>query len=627
MEKILVGNMLDNFDTKFLLSNRTNFGFLEKENMVLWIFIQNESNKIQNTYLDNLINLLADYFLKEDMDVTFKSLKKIIGYASDELKKAKFNDKGLIGLNFSIILILSDSNIIIASSIGNVQLAVLRDDKCILLSTPDNYAYELYRKKELTKDELGNSEYLDIVTNSIGATHKLNINLIGECELEEKDIIYIRGQRAYSKNIGELTEDTVIITLLKQNKQKEVKKFHFVYLVIFFLGLIILLFLLNLYRINNFIKERDSIILNIEKNKKIQNIQNEISNLEKIYKKLYADITIYKGSKIQKLYFKDKEYILEKKKILDNYYVIQEKLENTYKYINYKEFDKAKSILESLKLLDTNLLTDKINEEILKVDELIFANNNIEKAKEYSEKNEYINAQNLYLSSKKIYDKYKIEVDFLEEIDELKNKIAELANKNNSLLEMALNNIEEHPVISLNLFEEIKANYILLNEDKEVENISNKIEDIKKNLKNKKMHSQHLKEECEILVKSDKIRLGIDCYYELIDNYKKLDLAEEIRLITNKISALKANLSKVKTDSNKKVEINRDEIITSINLSIKKGDEYMKANKWEEAIIEYERALSYSNKIEMDEGIRSKIRLKIDYARKKKNSIWWNIWS
>ena len=61
-------------------------------------------------------------------------------------------------------------------------------------------------------------------------------------------------------------------------------------------------------------------------------------------------------------------------------------------------------------------------------------------------------------------------------------------------------------------------------------------------------------------------------------------------------------------------------ITESINQSIKKGDEYMKNNDWNNAIIEYQRAISFSEKIKVNSEIITQLKEKLSYAIKKSNT-------
>lgn len=67
----------------------------------------------------------------------------------------------------------------------------------------------------------------------------------------------------------------------------------------------------------------------------------------------------------------------------------------------------------------------------------------------------------------------------------------------------------------------------------------------------------------------------------------------------------------------------KNKIIESINLSIKEGDNSIKEKNWDKAIVEYNRAIEFSKKINLD---TKQIESKLAYAIKNKNKKWFDIW-
>lgn len=615
------------FDVNFKNSKNTYFGYLEKGDNILFIFLQKEGDLETNTN-EILVNFIVNEFL-ENSEFSSRFLKKLIIRTNDLFNEKKTCELGLKFLSSSILLILTNKSKYLIASSGNILASIYDKEENLKLSTRlDNIAYELYENSEITYDMIAQSKYRREVTNCLGGLKQLAINMTGELELELMDTILIEGINSWDSTNKD--EDFARIKIKKIEKKEKGKKNSFLIVSLIIVFIIFILFILNKKRIfiyENKINEIKNNIKIYEKNKIYKNILVEVLKLEKIYENLYKEKLIYIPRKMEINYIKDTEYLKKLKKEIKEYEEIEQIIHLSELDIDNRNYISAKNKLEKLKNNYLKYKLDKINILLVKSIELNKAYENIENANKLLLNKEYLDIRELLDKSKEIYIKYKNK-DLIElKIDPLLKKL------DNEILNIK-NIIEKNIKDSISL-ENKNLALVKLNDalnlatrvgDKELLNEINKeINLLEKEIEKLKLDAKTLKDEALIYLKEKKYRSSLEAFLESNIRFRKLGLVKEIDENSKTIRNIKEIINNDKKSTsvkNKKSDL-EGEIIKSIYLSIEKGDEYISSNDFENALLEYERALNLSNKVKIPNLTIKKLKDKVIYAKEKINSAWW----
>ncbi|WP_082682064.1 hypothetical protein, partial [Caviibacter abscessus] len=436
-------------------------------------------------------------------------------------------------------------------------------------------------------------------------------------------------------NVNSTTPNSKIIN--KYVFKKEYFKFLIAFLIFFSLCLF---YFINSLRIKAYKNEID--IINKElviylKNIDVQNIKRNIETLEIIYKKIDNSKTLYLNKTINKKIETDKNKIEKLKKELDIISDINDDLQKAKNLFNKNEYLKssdkykiAQSKYNTYKL-EYIKLNNEIEEGIRITDEFLKVSEREKEADTHFENREYVVALKIYMDMLKIYEQNGKQsyanIVLKEKINFCKNEIEKIENQINNLKQQAeVFEISDYNK-AIEIYASILKSYENLNYAELAEKVQNKINILEADKQVLYNRAKSLKEEAVLYYKTGKLKSAIECYLEANTLLKKIGLVNEININLENIKKIK-NLLWEETKTKKSIPKvdNRELIISSINNSIKKGDEYMKKNDWSNAILEYQRAITFSKKVNLDSSISSKLKDKLTYAIKKSNTSWWSNW-
>ncbi|VWL84906.1 coiled-coil domain-containing protein [Oceanivirga miroungae] len=615
------------YDIDFKNSKNTYFGYLEKNGIILFIFMQKEGDLETNTN-EILVNFIVTEFL-EKQEFSSKFLKNLIIRTNDLFNEKKTCELGLKFLSSSIMLVLSNKSKYLIASSGNIQASVFdKDEKLKLRTRLDNIAYELYENKEITFDMIAENKYRKEVTNCLGGLKQLAINMTGELELELMDTILIEGINSWDNTNKEI--DFAKIKIKKIEKKEKGRKNSFLIIGIIILFSIFTLFILNNKRIKVYEDKINEVKENIkiyEKNKVYKNIGTMLLELENIYKDLYKAKAIYIPRKLEIEYVKDTEYIKRVREDIITYNEIEKEISQSKLDIKNNEYIVAYNKLDKIKNNKLKYKLDTINTLIIESNDLQKAYNNLEKIDDLLENEKYEDLKLLLSDTKKIYMKYKradLINTFLEPVYEKMN------DKIESLKAIIEKTIESYKTMenknlalvklddAFNLAKRVGDNDLL-------DRIENDRKLLDSEIKNLKEEIEVLKLEAKQYMNEKKYRVSLEAFLEVNKKLKKLDLISEINENNKTIRKIKELIRKEKKPTiikNKKNEV-EGEIIKSIYLSIEKGDEYISNNEFKNAYEEYKRALDLSNKVKIPNITIKKLKDKMKYSYEKINSAWW----
>ncbi|WP_067141526.1 hypothetical protein [Oceanivirga salmonicida] len=626
--------MNKNFNTEFMNSKKTYFGYLESNNIILWVFIQDEDNTDETLISKITSEFVVKRFLIES-EYSFSNLKRIISVTDKMLKEQKQKNIDLKYSSCSILLLLSNKSSIITASSGNILMSIVRDENVIERTRLDNVAYELFEKKEIEFDEISKNKYRYDLTNCLGGLNQLSINLMGEFDIKSNDKIIIQGIKSWETNDLKLKNDTAIITVKNiAEKQNQINKNKYnSFLIIFLVVLsLIMFYLLNSYRINSYFNKIDTINKNIKAYKKINSIQNikkEIIELENLYRKLYHEKLLFIPKKFQIKYSEDKSNIVNLKNEINKVEEIKKSINNAKKHINMNEYIEAKRIYESLNNVDIPYLKEEISAGLNICNELLNIENQEKEADKLYGNKEYKKALNIYENIVKIYNKYSksqyIKDVLLGKITTSKEEISKMYDIVNEIISNT-NNIKSDNLVEV--MEKYKE-ALIISTSLEDENLISKIEYELKNIEEEinfeKTKAISLREESLTYMQSKNYRASLESLIDSSTSFRKIGLKKEIDINNKTIRKIKSilrskrSVSKVKAHEKK---VDKTEILRSIYLSIEKGDELMKLNDFKSALEEYKRALLFSKKVKVEEEILDKVKNKISYALKKMKPTW-----
>lgn len=628
--------------TEHKTSDSCYFGYLKKNKIILWIFVQDENN--EKKISKYIAELIAQKFY-ESPKFDLNHFKTLIKKVENDLNDYKNKNLEYRYSTCSLLCLLTDMEDVIAISIGNVRLLILESGEKIFTSKLDNVAQKLVDEKKLFEDDMINNKYINELTNVLGGLNTLVLNQIGPIKLKNQFIIIIQGIKAIISNKLELVEDSAVINF--ENVQiKSIKKSK--NLILTKLVLIIMLFfsliifsLINNHRIKKQLKKIENLkseIKTYEKNLEVQNIKINTEIVENLINEIYNSKLLYISKKNNGKINNFNNKINNIKSEIDLFDNQVKLLKQANEYIKKNQFIEAKNIYENmqekieLKYIDNTVVKNQMKIKLKIVSDHIYLKEMEESANKYFESNNFIEAFKIYQKLINEYTKLKNEEyinKFLKDKYTLSKKYFEDIQQKANLDYM---NAEENEGKNINLalkkYESSLEQFKLIGEENKVKEIEERIKILNQEIKLNISRANILKHEANSYVKQKKYKLAIECLNEVNDIFKILGLEEEIIKNNSEIRKIKSyqTISSQKTKKSS-INISREEVLNSINLSIKKGDEHMKKGEWNQAILEYNRALEYSKSIDLSPNILDKLNKKLTFAIKKSKTGWFNkIW-
>lgn len=595
----------DYIQVEFNHNDSSYFGYVEKNNIVIFVYAVNKKinnvNKIQKIIVEKIIERFLVYPFY-GIDYT----KNMLKYIENILKVFEEYIEEL-----SIMIVLTDLNTYLIASLGNISF--------------------IHFNKE-NKEEIFNIDKLDI-------SDKNEFKLIGLKKLNVNDNIDISYENYINSTIN-ISKIKQVETADKINKIG-LKQFAIIFIFLFSIIYIIC----NISIIKNYEKKVDKHSKNLNYYISIldeKNISLEVFQLEEIYKKIHNNKFIILSRKKAKKYSENELYIKNIKTEIDELRKQKDRLKEAKIYADNNEFEKSLEILQnmkyvSLKYIDIENLKSDIDVNIKKAKELQENIENMINADEDFLNKKYYIALKKYENIKKIYAKYYKSSYNYNEIDAKISESKLALEKVNDEITLMLLDVEKYMEVDYlkvkDIYFDIIVKYEQIDDIKSIETIKAKIELLENNINFENARAYSLREEARLYAKNSRYRIAIDCLIESNNIFKKTRLKNEINKNNVLIRQYKSKLNEnyisskeVKNNKNKVNNTNNTSIIDSINLSIKKGDEFMKENMWNDAIIEYQRAIDFAEKVEISRDKKEKLKRKLSFAIKKNNDRWWNKW-
>ena len=599
----------DYFQIEFEEANSSYFGYLEKDELVIFIFIKDNNENNINQISKIIVEKIVEDFL-EFSEYSESYIKNIMRIALEISELYKNKDVKNKNYKASILIILSNANSYILASIGDINF---------------NHTKESNIKNELKLDS--NIEYL--------GGDKIRINILGPITLEEADKLNVYDNEKYINS-------TIKSLKIKQITANFVNKSVYKIILSIFIFLFFIIYIIfNFNMINKYDKKIKKINTNIENYislLEVQNINSEILKFEEIMTAINHNKILLLSHTKTKKYMQDEMYIKNLKqeiKLLEKYKKDFKIAKNS---MEKDELNKALEIFKKLKDMKFNLINlskynQEIDENIFELNEMITVEALKKDADDYYNSLEYTKALKIYEKIYKIYLKYKKTNYNINEIgikiEDCKNNIDIIKNDINNII-MSINVfIDKDYTKAIELLNEVIKKYERLEDDKSIALMNDKIAILNNAIELEKNRAISLRNEALVYAKSKNYKTALDCLIESNNLLKKTRLDNEILINKEYIRQFKSKLRE-NFESNKKrnfssIKNNQDKasIIASINLSAKKGDEFMRVNNWDEAMIEYERAIDFSEKVDISSDKLDKLKKKLAYAIKKSNSRWW----
>ena len=638
--------MEEKISVNFKSTNISDFGYIILNDIVLLIYCEDSDYNCKTKISNIVVDLFAKNFY-EMQEYSIKYLENLVYKVEKEFDEYKAKDIDIKYSSCSFAVILSDFNTIIASYCGNVRLTILKDEKVYFQSKLDNVAQLLVDKNEITKEDMYNNNYRYSLTNALGGLNALSLNILKPLEIATGDKIIIQGIDSCIKDNYELRDNSAIITvnstttnskiIKKFIPKREYLKFLITFLIFFSLTMF---YIINNIRIKRYINRIDKINKDLVvyiKNIDVQNIKREISHLDRIYNDIDNSRTLFVSNKIDRKFTHGKNTNDKLKKEIEVIINIKNMINKSKELINKNEYIlsnegyiKAKD--EYIKNnLDYEEIKNELEHGISMTSTLITAVNSEKLADEDFDNKKYSRALNVYLEVMKIYEKYNktqyVNIVLNQKINFCKEEINKIESKTKDLLSQADLILSDDYDKAYELYSICLTNYELLNDSSGIDDIKSKLENLKNEKESTYKRAMNLKEEAMVFIKDKKYKSAIEALIDSNILLKKLANKQEINKNLEHIRQIKALLRTNKELKPVKIVQDDTSLITeSINQSIKKGDEYMKNNDWNNAIIEYQRAISFSEKIKANPEIITQLKEKLSYAIKKSNTSWWSKW-
>lgn len=600
-------NLINEYvETEFFEEKDTYFGYFENLDKIIFVFskIKCESN------VNEISKIVVSYIVKKLMqttDYSIKNLKGIIKELKLYLHENKIDDLD------SLCILVTDLYTFSAILLGSISLKYVVN---------------------------GNEEF-ETKENSIclgGLNDNIEAYIIENTKLSANAVI----QLSFNKQI----KLTIKFLKILQKKAETVKnKVNFkILLVIFILLFLIINICINTFKIKKYNKNISKINNDLTvyiKHLEVQNINIEISNLEKIYDEIESKrfLIIPKKNEISyrnniarlKLLRQDVQILKE----------IKDKMKLAKTCVIKNNFSLAKELYKAIIDANTTILNlDEIKKEarnnIFMIEELENVAELEINAEKLYEDYKIQSSKDLYIKILEIYKKHNKNQDEINEkikkCDELLDKIREKINL--MIIESELQMSKDTSKV-MKIYLELRKNYEALNDELNIKNISEKISSLEANNNMDKTRAISLREEAYSYAENKNYKNSIECMLEANKIFAKLRLEKELEVNNRHIRKMKnlmhTEYKRIYAKNNRKdlsVGDRKNRIMRSINLCIKKGDSYINEDKYNDAIIEYNRALDFCKEISYTGDVVEKLKKKLSYAIRKNNkeSFWKRIW-
>jgi hypothetical protein len=586
----------------FIEEQNTYFGYFENRDSIIFIHAKNikSINKISKIVVEYIVQELieAEEYTVEYLCSTIEKLKKYM------------EEQNINELN-SLAIIQSDANTYNAVLIGDIVFKYFENG---------NIAFET---KAMSK--------------CLGGVQNIKAYILEDKKLHENDSI-----KLYNKDLDCVT---ILFSKILQKDAIKSNKINIKFLIITFIFLFSIVYaVINMAIVKKYDRSLDEINSDLDiyiKNCEVQNINIEISNIEKLYKQLDRKKYLIIPQKKLIKFLNNKEKIKKIKEDIKIIQKIKKEMKEAEENLNLNSYNTTRQLYKGIYIMHTNLLPiesikKQIDKKLVMLDEIENVEKYKEQADQFFEQKEFSKARKLYEKIEQIELKYKSSSSVSEKIQECKKYISDLEEETKKLILVIETQKSVNLKKAMNLYFELLKKYEILEDELNINEIKNNIKVLESNIKYEYQRAVDLRNEAKEYQTNKNYRNSMECLIQSNELLKKLDLENEIavndiaiRKLKNLISSeIKEIKQKSEKTSIKKVdkEKERNQIINSINLSIKKGDSYIKEDEWNSAIIEYRRALDFCETIGIHDAKYEKLKKKLGYAIKKSNGGWWKIW-
>lgn len=606
----------------------------------IYIFVCLEREDSNYYLINEILYFVIEKFLfnfKYSKDNIFELVNVVNNYYLEKIIENKEIDITKI----SFLLIISDYNKISLVNIGHFRFTHIRDNKILNQVFENTVSYHMFKNNEIEIDKVYTSKYYNLLTKSIG-DRNLNFEYnIFDLELDDKIIIQSKESIKQTQNIFEILENKVnfnniylnaILTLKEKNEKslyKEEFKITFRWIITLLLSMFIFLGFINYFyigfKINDLkisINEYKKLEYNI-KNK--ENLNNIILNYKFINKNYYLIYISFKLNEFNKI----KEEIDTLKIEYDKLLNLVKEIENIDSNIkNNLDKDKLEVIKNNL---SNNYLTNilKINEDIIKlekkIDKYIYLKLQEEKIDKLYNENNYEQVFNIYNELLKEYENLKDN----ESIEKLNYKILSVKEKFYNLYEKIEKLESEYGKYknididkALNILQELKNYYMILNNSDKLKEIENHIYNMEKEKNDILDNINYLEKVIDKNIKLENYKNVLNEINNILNLLKVLNLNNKIKYYKSLFLDIKnKKINKENTERNlKKLEEISNNNKKNYELAKqyeKKADNYLKNNEIESAYNYYLKAVEL---IKNDNSVKQyydKLIKKIEYIRKK----------
>ncbi len=138
-----------------------------------------------------------------------KLLSKALTNCNDEIYKMSQKKSILNGMGTTATVLTIKNNIGIVAHVGDSRLYVIRNNKLYQQTVDHTYVYELFKKGEITEEELAVHPNRNLITRAIGIDKSVKVDSFS-IDLDEVDYILICSDGLNTMVSDEVIRDTII---------------------------------------------------------------------------------------------------------------------------------------------------------------------------------------------------------------------------------------------------------------------------------------------------------------------------------------------------------------------------------------------------------------------------------
>lgn len=587
--------VLECLNTEFIENESSYFGYLEKDGIVVYIYSKVKENEEVDKISKQIVDNIASKCIEEDLEYNPKFMMYIVESLNMDYKNLEV-----------LTIIQTNANTFNAVILGDITLKLFRND------------------------------VVEFEAINQGGTKQLDGYIVEEKALESGDVL-----KLFSKELACLTIN-IKKTRQIDNATKNNKKWFKILTISFIFLFFIIYIIFNYWTIKRYENKIDNINNDLKiyiKNNEVQNISIELKNLEKVYKNLDKKLFLIIPRKKEVKFIDDKNKIKTLRLDVEVLKDVKDKMDLAKKCVEKYKFPNARELFENISRSHTEILNiDNLKKEavlnISMLNDLDNIDKKIDEATELFNKFKFKKSKTIFESVETICLKYKISISLKDKIQECDEKINEILEEIEALNLKAEENKEKNVNLTLNSYFEMLKRYDMLDDELNSMKIKEKIKKLEEVKEFDRRHAIELRAEAINLNDNYKCREALEAMLESNLIFKKHGLLEELLINSDHIKKIKKTMRDEleKSQNNnikkeRKVSNNREQIIRSINSCIQKGDSCIKEDNIDDAIIEYQRAIQYCEKINYTGDKVDKLKKKLAYAIKKsKGSKWWQIW-